>query len=106
MALSLKERVERVVWGEEKDAFGPVSALVIQEMKGRIYPGVIWDLQNWARSKTEEHRKAQSKIENIILAVRSNVKDDQDQCLSLQKLSEHHCQIANRYNKVVIACQD
>ncbi len=105
MAESLKEKVEQVIWGEEKDAFGQVRALVTEEMKGRIYPGVIWDLQKWARSKTEEHRKAQSRIENIILAVRNNVKDDQDQCLSLLTLSEHHRNIANRYNTALNACE-
>jgi hypothetical protein len=106
MAEALKEKVEQVIWDAEKDAFHSVRALVLEEMKYRIYPGIIWDLQKWARSKSEEHRNAQGRIEKILLAVRTNVEDHRDHCQSLQKLVMHHRRIAGRYNSVVMACDD
>ena len=106
MAESLREKVEQVIWGEEEDAFRPVRALLLEEMRYRIHPGIIWDLQKWARSKMEEHEKAQGRIENILRAVRKNVPDHEDHCPSLLKLSRHHRKIAGRYRSAVNACND
>lgn len=106
MAEALKEKVEQVIWDAEKDAFQSVRALILEEMKYRIYPGIIWDLKKWAQSKTEEHRDAQGRIEKILLAVKMNVEDHQYQCLSLQKLIMHHRRIAGRYSSVVMACDE
>jgi hypothetical protein len=106
MTESLTEKVEQVIWDLEKDAFHPVRALVLQEMRYRIHPGVIWDLQKWARSKMEEHKSAQRRIDNIIQQVRKNVPDHEDHCLSLKKLSLHHDRMGTRYRVVVNACYD
>jgi Trm5-related predicted tRNA methylase len=103
MAQALREKVDEVIWGEEKDVFSPVHELAIREMRYRLFPGIIWDLQAWARSKAEEHSKIQSNIDNIILSVKKNVEDEH---LSLQKLSKHHGKIAERYRAAARACND
>lgn len=105
-ASSLIEKVEHVIWDDHSDAFRSVRALVLEEMKYRIYPGVVWDLQKWAQSKTEEHREAYRRIDKILQAVKENVQDDQDHCPSLQKLKRHHERIAKRYDDAVFACKD
>ena len=105
MAESITEKVEQVIWGDEKDVFRTVNTLVIKEMRFRIFPGIIWDLQRWARSKAEEHRKEQSSIDNIILAVKQNVEEG-DHHSSLQRLSKHHGDISQRYSAAARACND
>ena len=105
MTESLTERVEQVIWGKEKNVFHSVHALVIREMRYRLYPGIIWDLRAWARSKAEEHRKTQGGIDNILSAVQKNTEDG-DHHLSLQKLSKHHREIAERYDAAARACND
>ena len=106
MVESLKEKVEQVIWDEkEKDVYSSVSALVIREMKYRIYPGVIWDLQAWARSKAEEYSKDELRVDDIILELKKNVAD-QDHNVSLQKLSKHYKEIAERYRIAARACND
>ena len=105
MTESITEKVEQVIWGDEKNVFGAVSALVIEEMRYRLFPGIIWDLQRWARSKAEEHRKSQSSIDNIILSVKQNVENG-DHHSSLQRLSKHDKDIAERYSAAARACND
>lgn len=113
-ASSLIEKVEQVIWdeGQEEDAFVSVHALVIEEMRYRIYPGIVWDFQKWARSKAEEHTVAKNRIETILLKVKENndVPNDADDfpvCfLSVKKLRDHHERIANRYKRAAMACND
>jgi hypothetical protein len=83
MAEALKEEVDNVVWDEEQDVFICVTKLIFREMKGRFFHGFIAEVQAWARSKAEEHRKKQRALDDIILTVRTNLKD-QDHHLSLQ----------------------
>ena len=105
MAESLREKIEQVIWGEEKDVFVPVRVLVMEELRRRILPMIIWELQAWALSKAEEHSQTHVKIDQIILAVRRNVAD-QEYHLSLQKLSKHHKDISLRYSTAADACKD
>jgi len=105
MAEALKEAVEQVIWDEQKNVSVCVRTLVCREMRYRIYPGVIWELKAWALSKAKEHRKKQSAFDDIILAVKKNL-EDQDYHLSLQKLSKHHGGIAERYRTAAEACDD
>jgi exonuclease I len=98
---ALKQEV--VVWDEQQDVSTRVRNLIFREMKRRFFHGYIAEVQAWARSKAEEHRKKQREFDNIILVVRTSLKD-QDHHLSLQKLSRHHGNIAERYSIVESTC--
>ena len=111
MTESLEEKMERLVWGKDtptNDVFASARALVVEEMKYRIYPGLIWDLRSRAESKAEEHANTTKRINEIIRAVDKNVKDDssKEHSVSLQTLSAHHAAIAQRYKHVASACSD
>jgi len=107
MSESLKERVDQVVWGTQSSAFVAARLLVLEEMRYRLLPNIIWDLEMWARSKAEEHKQAHTRIEIIILAVRQNADASaQDSHVALEKLSRHHKHIFRRYEDVVRACKD
>jgi hypothetical protein len=103
MAEALKEEVDTVVWDEQQDVSTCVKNLILRELKCRFFHGFIEEIKAWARSKAEEHRKKQREFDNIILTVRTNLKD-QDHHLSLQKLSRHHGNIAERYSTVESTC--
>jgi hypothetical protein len=79
--------------------------LICREMKYRLFHGFFGEVQAWAQSKAEEHRKKQRAFDDIILTVRTILKD-QDHHLSLQKLSRHHRKIAERYSTVESTCAD
>ena len=103
MAEALKEEVDTVVWDEQQDVSTCVKNLIFRELKCWFFHGFIEEIKAWARSKAEEHRKKQREFDNIILAVRTNLKDE-DHHLSLQKLSRHHGNIAERYCTVESTC--
>ena len=106
MTESLEGKMDRLVWGKDtptNEVFASARALVVEEMKYRIYPGLIWDLRSRAESKAEEHANTTKRINEIIRAVDKNVKDSKEHSLSL---SAHHAAIAQRYKHVASACSD
>ena len=100
---ALKQEVDAVVWDEQQDVSTSVRSLLFREMKCRFFHGFIAEIKAWARSKAEEHRKKQREFDCIMRTVRTNLKDE-DHHLSLQKLSRHHGNIAERYSIVEITC--
>ena len=103
----LKEKVEQVVWGKDANVSAAVRAIVLEEVRYRLLLNNIWDLQAWARSKAEEHTQAYSRINTIILSVLKNAEEgEQGNHHSLQKLSQHHKNIAQRYNAAANACKE
>jgi hypothetical protein len=100
---ALKQEVDAVVWDEQQDVSTSVRNLLFREMKCRFFHGFIAEIKAWARSKAEEHRKKQREFDSIMRTVRTNLKDE-DHHLSLQKLSRHHGNIAERYSTVEITC--
>jgi hypothetical protein len=100
---ALKQEVDTVVWDEQQDVSTSVRNLIFRELKCRLFHGFIEEIKVWARSKAEKHRKKQREFDYIMRTVRTNLKD-QDHHLSLQKLSRHHGNIAERYSIVEINC--
>jgi hypothetical protein len=106
MTDSLQEKMERMVWGIEVDAYKTARALVLEEMRYRLHPGIIWDLKPWALSKAREHATTMSRIDRIILDVVINSGGSHEHTPSLKKLSAHHARISKRYSHVSDACSD
>jgi hypothetical protein len=57
MAEAPKEEVDNAVWDEQQDVSTCVKTLIFREMNCRFFHGFIAEVQAWARSKAEEHRK-------------------------------------------------
>ena len=86
MTNPLIDKAEEVIWGEVEDVYSAVCALVIREMRWRIWPGVVLELQAWARSKAKEH----CLLEAYYKGVAHTVQKYNDDHSSVEKLSTHH----------------
>ena len=104
MTSPLINKVQEVIWGEEDDVYRAVRALVLQEMKYRIFPGVIWNLAAWARCKAKEHGILQSNIHRILHTMQQNVEDED--ISAVENLSIHHAKMSRRYALALHACSD
>ena len=94
MTNPLIEKAEEVIWGEVEDTYRAVRALVISEMRWRIWTGVVWELRAHAQSKAKEH-----------CSLEAFYKAHSDH-LSVKRLSDHHGKISRRYRQASLACID